>query len=347
MNEPHPALLNALHSIYSSTNPKYLDTICSTIQDYNIKYYQTLMKYCPEWGLETTTKYFLFFLFYSIDLLMYNKKTCKCFHNEHNYIRQNPIDPWCYSWQQIHESQAKGPAGFLESIALIKLLRKNEILPQRQQMISQYIMTTLLPTISAYYLPQMDNHQQFIITPLYIQNAQSVLSVIGILQDAFPQESEYLLHLQAMTNQLLETVRTSGCEPAVYQELEKQAESLHLTYKQAVGYAPPQQWTQQQVLQHQIDLKASSFASQLQQSLVSEKPVESLFPTLDNTQVSPVVTTTTSQQTTVPEFEPSAFPSLNSIPVLNTSEQLESLGISMMKRTGRIFVMICYCRIKS
>ena len=203
MTEPHPALLNDLHSIYSSTNPKYLDTICSTIQDYNIKYYQTLMKYCPEWGLETTTKFFLFFLFYSIDLLMYNKKTCKCFHNEHNDNRQNPIDHWCYSWQQIHESQAKGPAGFLESIALIKLLRKNEILPQRQQMISQYIMTTLLPTISAYYLPQMDNHQQFIITPLYIQNAQSVLSVIGILQDAFPQESEYLLHLQAMTNQLL------------------------------------------------------------------------------------------------------------------------------------------------
>ena len=286
-------------------------------------------------------------MYYRIDLLMFNKKLCKYLYNKNHFIRQNPIDPWCYSWQQIHESQAKGPAGFLESIALIKLLRKNEILPQRQQMISQYIMTTLLPTISAYYLPQMDNHQQFIITPLYIQNAQSVLSVIGILQDAFPQESEYLLHLQAMTNQLLETVRTSGCEPAVYQELEKQAESLHLTYKQAVGYAPPQQWTQQQVLQHQIDLKASSFASQLQQSLVSEKPVESLFPTLDNTQVSPVVTTTTSQQTTVPEFEPSAFPSLNSIPVLNNSEQLESLGISMMKRTGMLFVIRYYCRIKS
>ena len=62
MNEPHPALLNALHSIYSSTNPKYLATICSTIQDYNPKYYQTLMKYCPEWGLETTTsEYILFF----------------------------------------------------------------------------------------------------------------------------------------------------------------------------------------------------------------------------------------------------------------------------------------------
>ena len=149
-----------------------------------------------------------------------------------------------------------------------------------------------------------------------------------------------------MTSQLLETVRTSGCDSVIYQELEKQAESLHLTYKQTVGYAPPQQWTQQQVLQHQIDLKASSFASQLQQSLVSEKPVESLFPTLDHTQVSPLVTTT-SQQTTVPEFEPSAFPSLNSIPVLNNSEQLESLGISMMKRTGMLFVIRYYCRIKS
>lgn len=286
-------------------------------------------------------------MYYRIDLLMFNKKLCKYLYNKNHSIRQNPIDPWCYSWQQIHESQAKGPAGFLESIALIKLLRKNEILPQRQQMISQYIMTTLLPTISAYYLPQMDNHQQFIITPLYIQNAQSVLSVIGILQDAFPQESEYLLHLKAMTSQLLETVRTSGCDSVVYQELEKQAESLHLTYKQTVGYAPPQQWTQQQVLQQQIDLKASSFASQLQQSIASEKPVESLFPTLDHTQVSPIVASTTSQQNAVPEFEPSAFPSLNSIPVLNNSEQLESLGISMMKRTGMLFVIRYYCRIKS
>lgn len=64
MNEPHPALLNALHSIYSATNPKYINTICTTIQDYNPKYYQTLMKYCPEWGLEADSKYVLLLLIF-------------------------------------------------------------------------------------------------------------------------------------------------------------------------------------------------------------------------------------------------------------------------------------------
>lgn len=249
-------------------------------------------------------------------------------------------DPWTQSWNQIHAVQAKGPAGFLESIRYIDLMRKNELSPQRQQLLSQYIMSTLLPAISAYYLPQLDANQQFVITPMYIQNALSVLNVITLLEESFPQESEYLLHLQAMTTQVVETAKASGCDPAFVAQLQNQANIIRTTYTQAVSYVPSQQLTNQQILQKQINIKASSFAAQLQSSVVATamSTPETMRKYEEEVRLSTERLRERVKNISNPQREgiPQLFPSLESISVSNTTpDQLQELGMGMMKRTGR------------
>ena len=299
MNEPNSSLLNALHSIFSATHPKYISSICYAIQSHNPKYYSVLLKYCPEWNLE--------------------KEVDPTLYNQHPPVAQVQEDPWSYSWNQLQEVQAKGPAGFLESIQIVDLMRKNEVIPQRQQMLSQYIMSTLLPTISAYYLPQMNANQEFVITPVYIQNASSVLSVIQILQTIFPQESEYLLHLQSMTQQLLEAVKNANSDSAVYEALEKQA-------YQVQGICNHECFVSAQ--SHEVPSLMKSVQQYEEQVHTSKQHLQEYMDRIAN----PVLF---KEDNKLKEKKLPVFPSLDSIAVSNTNEQLEEMGVIMLKRTGR------------
>lgn len=208
------------------------------------------------------------------------------------------MDPWIVSWNMIHQAQAKGPVGFLESLYLVHLMQTNEVLPQRQQILSQYIMSTLLPAISSYYLPQMDMNQIFIITPIFLQNINSVFTVIGMLQRLFPQESEYLLHLESMKYQLHNAMKTAGFDPQSIQSVEKQL---------LVSETPTAETTAESNKQSKERIEASytrlhEYAEQIRHP---EKKVKSLFPSLDN------------------------------VSVLNTNDQLEELGVTMLKKQGR------------
>ena len=113
-------------------------------------------------------------------------------------------------------------------------MRKHEQIPQHQQMITQYLMSTLLPSISSYYLPQFDVNQGFIISPSILQNASSVFSVIRILHQVFPQESEYLLHLQEMSQQLVIAIKKQS-------QPQPQSQSQVQPQPQSQSQSPPQE----------------------------------------------------------------------------------------------------------
>ena len=133
-------------------------------------------------------------------------------------------------------AQEKGPQGFVESLYYLNVIRTNEASPIRQQLLTNYLMTTLLPTISAYFLPQRGPDQRYLFTPRVLQNAGSVMHVLQVIHQLFPQEGEYLLHLSEMAYQLVQAERAAGADPSI----------------QPQGYVPPQQLTRTQLLQQQF-----------------------------------------------------------------------------------------------
>lgn len=159
-------------------------------------------------------------------------------------------DSWSLYWSYVKAAQQKGPQGFLESLYYLNVIRTNEASPIRQQLLSNYLMTTLLPTISAYFLPQRGPDQHFLFTPVVMQNAVSVIHVLQVIHQLFPQEGEYLLHLSEMARQLVMAERAAGADPAIIATLEAQAAALAPIQSQ--GYVPPQQLTQVQHLQQQM-----------------------------------------------------------------------------------------------
>ena len=147
-------------------------------------------------------------------------------------------------------AQEKGPQGFVESLYYLNVIRTNEASPIRQQLLTNYLMTTLLPTISAYFLPQRGPDQRYLFTPRVLQNAGSVMHVLQVIHQLFPQEGEYLLHLSEMAYQLVQAERAAGADPSIIATLEAQAASLTPTQPQ--GYVPPQKLTRTQLLQQQF-----------------------------------------------------------------------------------------------
>ena len=99
-------------------------------------------------------------------------------------------DDWSRYWSYVKAVQQKGPQGYLESLYYLSIMQTYETSPARQQLLSNYLMMTLLPAISAYYLPQRDAMQRFVFSPAVLQNAFSVMHVIQMILTLFPREGD-------------------------------------------------------------------------------------------------------------------------------------------------------------
>ena len=93
-------------------------------------------------------------------------------------------------------------------------------------MLGNYLMATLLPTISAYYLPQLGSNKQFVFTDVILANASSVLQVIHYVSSLCPQEANYLLHTTDMVQQLLAAVKQTQQDASFVAAIEQQAAQL-------------------------------------------------------------------------------------------------------------------------
>ena len=237
MNNPHPTILQALHAIYSTINPQYIPSVRSSISSYNPEYLKTLLKYCPEWGIHQ------------------NLSSAPVQVQQMTTVAQTSVaDGWTIYWNKMREAQQKGPSGFLESLQYVAVMRSFEASPVHQQMLSNYLMSILLPTISAYYLPQLGTNEKFIFNEHAITNASSILQVVRYIATYCPQEGEYLLHLRDMVSQLVEAVRQSKIDPTLVAAVVQQADELMNPPLQAVqtaSYHPPQMITGQSQLQEQ------------------------------------------------------------------------------------------------
>ena len=159
-------------------------------------------------------------------------------------------------------AQQKGPQGYLESLYYLNVVRTYETSPERQQQLSNYLMTTLLPTISSYFLPQLGANNAFIFTPVILQNAVSVMQTIQLIHQLFPQEGEYLLHLTDIAQQLvIVKSQEPGVDPQLIATLQRQAVSLSILPQQAMytpyqqqqrGYVPPQQLSEREHLEQRL-----------------------------------------------------------------------------------------------
>lgn len=141
--------------------------------------------------------------------------------------------------------QQQGPQGYLESLFYLSIMRTYETSPARQQLLSNYLMTTLLPAISAYYLPQRDAMQRFVFSPAVLQNAFSVMHVIQMILSLFPREGEYLLHLHDMATQLLDAEKHVTNDAGFLGQLAGKVAALDAGV--CAHYVPPQQLQQQGV----------------------------------------------------------------------------------------------------
>lgn len=222
---------------------------------------------------------------------------------------QHQTDPWTNFWNLLRETQMKGPAGYLECVPLIQKMRQNETVPQRRQMLTQYIMSTLLPSISAYYLPQRDSNYVFAITPVFLVNSSSVTRVIQLLREAFPQESEYLLHLDSMSQQLVQALQQAGYDAEFIRQIEQQLEKPLMIYRDERNpfeqYQRPEECTAESMKRYQEKLEDS------------KKRLQAY--------ADQIVSASISQSTA----------SFDSISVLNQNDQLEELGVILTKRQGR------------
>lgn len=87
-------------------------------------------------------------------------------------------------------------------------------------------MTTLLPTINAYFLPQLDADHHYVLSSALLSNALSVLQLMGFLHAVCPRESEYLLHLSELSAQIVEAVRRTSSDAAFVHAVEQEASKV-------------------------------------------------------------------------------------------------------------------------
>ena len=157
-------------------------------------------------------------------------------------------DDWSRYWSYVKAVQQKGPQGYLESLYYLSIMQTYETSPARQQLLSNYLMMTLLPAISAYYLPQRDAMQRFVFSPAVLQNAFSVMHVIQMILTLFPREGEYLLHLHDMATQLLDAERHVTNDAVFLSQLAGKEAALDAGVSS--HYVPPQQQMQPGVSSH-------------------------------------------------------------------------------------------------
>ena len=70
-------------------------------------------------------------------------------------------DDWSRYWSYVKAVQQKGPQGYLESLYYLSIMQTYETSPARQQLLSNYLMMTLLPAISAYFPSAMQCSDSF------------------------------------------------------------------------------------------------------------------------------------------------------------------------------------------
>ena len=222
MSVPHRSLIQALHAIYASVDPRYMQSILAAISSHNSKYLDILYQWCPEWAVARS---------YSESMTVRDQAAEEMYasqtSSEEQSIEANgAVDGWTIYWNKVKEAQQKGPAGFLESLEYISIMRAYETNQSRQQMLGNYLMATLLPTISAYYLPQLGSDKQFVFTDVILANASSVLQVLHYISSLCPQEADYLLHTHDMVQQLLAAVKQTQKDASFVAAIEQQAAQL-------------------------------------------------------------------------------------------------------------------------
>ena len=224
MSVPHRAIIQALHAIYASTDPCFMQSILAAVSSHNAKYLDILYQWCPEWAAPR----------YCHPALQARQKAAEGRDELQNVPvpaervveASVPMDGWTIYWNKVKEAQQKGPAGFLESLEYVSIMRAYETNQSRQQMLGNYLMATLLPTISAYYLPQLGSNKQFVFTDVILANASSVLQVIHYVSSLCPQEANYLLHMTDMVQQLLAAVKQTQQDASFVAAIEQQAAQL-------------------------------------------------------------------------------------------------------------------------
>lgn len=207
MNEPSPVLIAACHAIFASTDPRYVPSILDYVEDYHHSYVHILQKYCPEWSYKNT--------------------------EEMRPLMPPPIrvvqpsqDLWPQYWSQINAYVSQGPNGLLSALQLLQNIRAHDSCAEHQTLLQQYLMTTLLPTIHAYFLPQLDADHHYVLSPALLNNALSVLQLMGFLHAVCPRESEYLLHLSELSAQIVEAVRRTSSDAAFVRAVEQEASKV-------------------------------------------------------------------------------------------------------------------------
>ena len=254
MSTPHRAIIQALHTIYASIDPRFMQSILAAVSSHNPKYLDILYQWCPEWAAPR----------YCHPALQANKQVVEGRAEIQNVPMQAEqvagpsvaVDGWTIYWNKGKEAQQKGPAGFLESLEYVSIMRAYETNQSRQQMLGNYLMATLLPTISAYYLPQLGSNKQFVFTDVILANASSVLQVIHYVSSLCPQEANYLLHTTDMVQQLLAAVKQTQKDAAFVASIEQQAAQLFSLPPQSLAdsySAILQPGQQQQQQQQQVD----------------------------------------------------------------------------------------------
>lgn len=207
MNEPSPVLIAACHATFASTDPRYVPSILDYVEDYHHSYVHILQKYCPEWSYKNT--------------------------EEMRPLMPPPIrvvqpsqDLWPQYWSQINAYVSQGPNGLLSALQLLQNIRAHDSCAEHQTLLQQYLMTTLLPTIHAYFLPQLDADHHYVLSPALLSNALSVLQLMGFLHAVCPRESEYLLHLSELSAQIVEAVRRTSSDAAFVRTVEQEASKV-------------------------------------------------------------------------------------------------------------------------
>ena len=207
MNEPNPVLISAAHAIFASTDPRYIPSILEYVEDYRHSYLRTLQKYCPEWSQK-------------------NSEDLRPLMTSQIQMTQAPQDWWSQYWSQMNAYVNQGPQGLFSALQLLQYIRAHDSCAEHQTLLHQYLMTTLLPTINAYFLPQLDSSHHYVISPTLLANALSVLQVMNFLHVVCPRESEYLLHLTELSVQIVEAVRRTSSDPAFVRAVEQEAKKL-------------------------------------------------------------------------------------------------------------------------
>ena len=64
-SQPAQPILQAVRTIWSKMNPRYVKSVVKTITSYNSDYYNTLKKYAPEWEMNQSSGYALIMMIQS------------------------------------------------------------------------------------------------------------------------------------------------------------------------------------------------------------------------------------------------------------------------------------------